>query len=156
MDSFQGARSRRLWSDTALGLQVCFKLRIHLPVWDRRMHQTPIRRSAPTRTKQVETVTRTAALPFIATGRISHAVESHRFPERRPFIPEVHPTSPHGGEGGSLSSSGARVRGNHAVSNPFSSFASWSVSTGADGGPIRPSRFGASRSSQWSSSLIVS
>lgn len=112
----------------------------------RRMHHTPIRRSAPARTKLVETVTRTAASPSSTTGYqsiVCHAVEAHRFPGRRPFIPEVHPTSPRSGEGGSLSSSGARVRGNHAVSSPSSSFASCSVSAGADGGPIRQSRFGA-------------
>ncbi len=45
---------------------------------------------------------------------VCHAVEAHRFPKHRPFIPGVHPAS------GSLSYGRARVRGNHALSNPSS------------------------------------
>lgn len=74
--------ARRLRIETALGLRVCFNLRFHLPVWDRRMHHTPIRRSAPARTKRVETVTRTAASSSFATdcqSIVCHAVEASSF-----------------------------------------------------------------------------
>ena len=49
-----------------------------------------------------------------------HAVEAHRFPEHRPFILGVHPTV----DAGVLVRVGLDPRGNHASSNPSSTFAS--------------------------------
>jgi len=136
--------ARRLRIETPFGLRVCFNLWFHLPASRPADAPYPYQTVGPDPHKLVETVTRTAASPSSTTdcqSIVCHAVEAHRFPGHRPFIPEVHPASPRRGEGRSLSSSGARVRGNHAVSSPSSSFASCSVSTGAGGGPIRPSRF---------------
>jgi len=46
---------------------------------------------------------------------VCHAVETHRFPEHRPFILGVHPAV----AGRSLSSSWARARGNHAYRSHY-------------------------------------
>ncbi|HAC89554.1 MAG TPA: hypothetical protein DCF63_02820 [Planctomycetaceae bacterium] len=81
----------------------------------RRMHQTPIRRSAPASTKLVETATPAEVGSVKIDSNESnprHAVEAHRFPKHRPLIPGVHPTL----ERVSFSSLGARVRGNHTLS----------------------------------------
>ena len=98
------------WIARAFLCAVAFGVMIY-----RRMHQTPIRRSAPVSTKLVETATRTEVLSVVLDwdeSILRRAVEAHRFPEHRPFIPGVHPTL----ERGSLSSLRARVRGNHTFS----------------------------------------
>jgi hypothetical protein len=63
------------------------------------------------------------------------AVEAHRFPERRPFIPGVHPTLNTGVQF-VLGSGQGQSRLVESTISPCVH-----VSAGADGGPIRPSRF---------------
>ena len=98
------------WIARAFLCAVAFGVMIY-----RRMHQTPIRRSAPVSTKLVETATQTDVLSVVFDwdeSILRRAVEAHRFPEHRPFIHGVHPMP----KRGSLSSLRARVRGNHTLS----------------------------------------
>ena len=105
--------------EAAAGLRVRFSLAVTSGRAGRRRDALkPLSDGRPRpRRSRAETVARTAIPP---SPIACHAVEAHRFPEHRPFILGVHPTSPRR-EGGSLSSCWARARGNHAFSIPLSS-----------------------------------